>query len=59
MGHLRARVRALSPLSTLQRGYAVVEHADGRLVTGRDQIEAGELLRVRVADGDFGARVVG
>jgi len=59
VGHLRARVRALSPLSTLQRGYAVVEHADGRLVTGRDQIEAGELLRVRVADGDFGARVVG
>lgn len=59
VGHLRARVRALSPLATLQRGYAVVEHADGRLVSGRDQVEAGELLRVRVADGDFGARVVG
>jgi exodeoxyribonuclease VII large subunit len=59
VGHLRAQVRALSPLSTLQRGYAVVEHADGRLVSGRDQVEAGELLRVRVADGDFGARVVG
>lgn len=57
--HLRARVRALSPLSTLQRGYAVVEHADSTLVRGRDDVAAGELLRVRVADGDFGVRVVG
>ncbi len=57
--HLRARVRALSPLSTLQRGYAVVEHADGGVVTSRDQIEVEELLRVRVAEGDFGVRVAG
>lgn len=58
VGHLRARVRALSPLSTLQRGYAVVEHSTGGVITGRDQICADELLRVRVADGDFGVRVV-
>ena len=57
--HLRARVRALSPLATLQRGYCVVEHADGHLVTARGDVRAGELLRVRVSDGDFGARVVG
>ena len=35
--HLRAQVRALSPLSTLDRGYAVVQHADGRVVM--DQAE--------------------
>ena len=59
VGHLRARVRAVSPLATLHRGYAVVEHADGRLVASRGGVRADELLRVRVADGDFGARVVG
>lgn len=59
VGHLRARVRALSPLSTLERGYAVIEHADGRLVTARDDVSADELLRVSVADGDFGVRVIG
>ncbi len=58
-GHLRARVRALSPLSTLQRGYAVVEHSTGGVITGRDQVRPDELLRVRVADGDFGVRAVG
>ncbi|MEP7161406.1 MAG: exodeoxyribonuclease VII large subunit [Dermatophilaceae bacterium] len=59
VGHLRARVRALSPLSTLQRGYAVVEHADGGVITGRDQVRPDELLRVRVADGDFAVRASG
>ena len=30
--HLGARVRSLSPQSTLERGYAVVQHRDGRVV---------------------------
>ena len=57
--HLRTQVRALSPLSTLQRGYAVVQHADGRVVMDRAEVERGELLRVQVARGDFGVRPVG
>jgi exodeoxyribonuclease VII large subunit len=56
--HLRSQVRALSPLATLQRGYAVVQHADGRIVMDRADVEADELLRVRVARGDFGVRPV-
>ena len=56
--HLRAQVRALSPLSTLERGYAVVQHADGRVVMDREDVGADELLRVRVARGDFGVRPV-
>jgi exodeoxyribonuclease VII large subunit len=56
--HLRAQVRALSPLSTLERGYAVVQHADGRIVMDRAEVDADELLRVRVARGDFGVRPV-
>ncbi|HET7477211.1 MAG TPA: exodeoxyribonuclease VII large subunit [Dermatophilaceae bacterium] len=57
--HLRSQVRALSPLSTLERGYAVVQHADGRVVMDREDVERGELLRVQVARGDFGVRPVG
>ncbi len=56
--HLRAQVRALSPLATLERGYAVVQHADGRIVMDRADVDADELLRVRVARGDFGVRPV-
>ena len=56
--HLRSQVRALSPLATLERGYAVVQHADGRIVMDRADVEADELLKVRVARGDFGVRPV-
>ena len=56
--HLRAQVRALSPLSTLERGYAVVQHADGQIVMDRADVNADEVLRVRVARGDFGVRPV-
>jgi len=56
--HLRRQVVALSPQSTLERGYAVVQHRDGRVVMDRDDVGVGELLRVRVARGDFGVRPV-
>jgi len=56
--HLRAQIRALSPLSTLERGYAVVQHADGRIVMDRADVDPDEVLRVRVARGDFGVRPV-
>ena len=56
--HLRSQVRALSPLATLERGYAVVQHVDGRIVMDRADVDADEMLRVRVARGDFGVRPV-
>lgn len=56
--HLRRQVVALSPQSTLERGYAVVQHRDGRIVMDQDDVGVGELLRVRVARGDFGVRAV-
>jgi len=59
IGHLRSQVRALSPLATLERGYAVIQHADGRIVMDRADVRVDELLRVRVARGDFGVRPVG
>ena len=56
--HLRAQVRSLSPLATLERGYAVVQHGNGRVVMDRAEVEVDELLRVRVARGDFAVRPV-
>ena len=58
INHLRAQVRALSPLSTLERGYAVVQHADGLVVMDRADVGPNELLTVQVARGDFGVRAV-
>jgi len=52
-------VRALSPQSTLERGYAVVQQRDGAIVLDQDALDVEELLRVRVARGDFAVRVVG
>jgi len=51
-------VRSLSPLATLERGYAVVQHGNGRVVMDRAEVEVDELLRVRVARGDFAVRPV-
>ncbi len=53
--HVRARVRSLSPQATLDRGYAVVRRPDGTVV--RDADDAVGELRIRVARGEFDARV--
>ena len=53
LGHVRARVRALSPQATLERGYAVIRRTDGTVV--RAPAEAVGQLRVRVAGGEFDA----
>jgi exodeoxyribonuclease VII large subunit len=55
--HARARVAALSPAATLERGYAVVQKTDGTLVRDPADAADGELLRVRVAGGRLPVRV--
>jgi exodeoxyribonuclease VII large subunit len=49
--HARARVRALSPLETLRRGYSVLQSSDGRVVTSVDAVGAGTPLSARLHDG--------
>jgi exodeoxyribonuclease VII large subunit len=56
--HLHRQVRTLSPEATLRRGYAIVQHADGGVVTDRADVDPEETLRVRVAEGDFAVRPV-
>ena len=52
-----AKLRAVSPQATLQRGYAIVKQKDGRIVASVRQVQSGEGLNVRVADGTFDVTV--
>jgi exodeoxyribonuclease VII large subunit len=53
---LQARLAALSPLATLERGYAIVRKEDtGAVVRSVGQVSTGEGLTIRVADGEFDA----
>lgn len=55
--HLRARLTALSPASTLERGYAVVRTQAGDVVRDPGFLAPGQPLDVRVALGAFAVRV--
>jgi exodeoxyribonuclease VII large subunit len=57
IGHQRARARALSPLATLERGYAVLQDADGHVVTTRSGVAPGATISIRVTDGRIAATV--
>jgi exodeoxyribonuclease VII large subunit len=53
--HQIARIRALSPLATLRRGYAVLSDAEGQALSSVATLEPGHALHIRVADGRIGA----
>ncbi|MER5502167.1 MULTISPECIES: exodeoxyribonuclease VII large subunit [unclassified Streptomyces] len=58
LAHTRARVVALSPAATLERGYAVLQRADGQVVRSPEDAGApGDVLRARVSGGEFAVRV--
>lgn len=59
VSHLRTQVRALSPLATLERGYAVVQDADGHVLLDPAAVAPGDALRVRLARGGLRATVAG
>jgi exodeoxyribonuclease VII large subunit len=54
--HLAARVRALSPAATLERGYAIVLTGEGAIVRDADLVPAGADLDIRVSHGRLRAR---
>jgi exodeoxyribonuclease VII large subunit len=54
----RARLRALSPAATMQRGYAIVQRTtDNHVVRDPADVGAGDALRVRIAGGEIAATV--
>jgi exodeoxyribonuclease VII large subunit len=57
LAHTTARLRALSPAATLQRGYAIVQRADGHVVRAAAEVEVDDSLRVRLAEGELAAKV--
>jgi exodeoxyribonuclease VII large subunit len=56
LDNAHARLGALSPVSTLQRGYAIVRR-EGTAVRSTGQVTSGDNILVDVADGSFGALV--
>lgn len=54
-----AAMEALSPLSTLARGYAVPLDSDGRLLRGVDDFVPADRFRLRVLDGNVPCEVAG
>lgn len=57
---LTARLDALSPLSTLQRGYAIVTSDEGEhVITDSTNLSVGQSIRGRLMHGQFSAEVTG
>ena len=54
---VRDQLRSLSPQSTMDRGYAVVQLEDGTIVRDASKAKAGTRLRIRVAKGETSATV--
>jgi exodeoxyribonuclease VII large subunit len=50
LGHIRARLIALSPAATLRRGYAIVQRADASVVMAAAEVSDGDRLTVRFAE---------
>ena len=54
---IKARVRALSPQATLDRGYSVVQLTTGEIARDANALKVGDLLRLRLAKGESHATV--
>lgn len=54
---VRGRLEALSPLATLERGYAVVQSSQGTLITDASQVAPDDRIEIVVRRGRFRAHV--
>jgi exodeoxyribonuclease VII large subunit len=59
IAHTRARLVTLSPASTLRRGYAIVQRADGTVVRAAAGLAEGDVLTARFPDDHVIVRVTG
>lgn len=53
VGHALERIRAMSPKQTLDRGYAILTDGSGQAVTSIEQVDVGDGLQARLADGQL------
>ena len=54
---VRDHLRSLSPQSTMDRGYSVVQLSDGSIVRDATKLKTGAVLRIRAAKGETSATV--
>lgn len=54
---LQSRLNTLSPQATLARGYAIAQHADGRVITDSAQVQTGERIALTLRTGIVHATV--
>ena len=55
LGNMAGRLDALSPLTVLSRGYAIVQKEDGSVIKSIKTMKPGDRITIRVAGGRFGA----
>jgi len=48
---------AVSPLATLERGYAIVTDSKGTVITNAQDVRAGQIIEARLTKGSVRARV--
>ncbi|PQJ53498.1 exodeoxyribonuclease VII large subunit [Psychrosphaera saromensis] len=52
------KLQIVSPLATLQRGYAIATSDTGKVITNTTQVNIDDKLTIKVADGDIAVKVV-
>jgi exodeoxyribonuclease VII large subunit len=58
LGATARALQAISPLATLDRGYALARREDGRIIRDAKEVQPGERLSVQLAKGAIEAEVV-
>ena len=54
---LCTRLEGVNPLAVLSHGYSVVENREGSIVSSIDDVEMGEIITVKLSDGEINATV--
>jgi exodeoxyribonuclease VII large subunit len=57
LGLAAASMDALSPLAVLQRGYAIAQTAEGKLLRDAKMVSVGDPIKIRLARGRIGAMI--
>lgn len=53
LGQLVEKLNLVSPLATLQRGYAIATNQHGEVITETKQVNSGEPLNIKVSNGEI------
>lgn len=57
LANLSEKINTLSPLKTLQRGYAIVNDVAGHVIESVQELAVGELMDIRLSDGKIRSRI--